>query len=121
MTREEKCDKALCPCMSECPITYALSFLGGKWKMSIWCALKKDGPTRYNDLKRKIGGITNTMLSASLKEMEEVGMVVRKQYYEMPVRVEYSLTEKSATLQPAITAIAQWGRELLAEKEQGTV
>ena len=51
----------------------------------------------------------------------DLGMVVRKQYNEMPVRVEYSLTEKSATLQPAITAIAQWGRELLAEKEQGTV
>ncbi len=119
MTKEEKSEQTLCPCMSECPITYALSILGGKWKMAIWCALKKDGPTRYNDLKRKIGGITNTMLSASLKEMEEVGIVLRRQYNEMPVRVEYSLTEKSATLYPAITAIAQWGRELLEEKERG--
>lgn len=118
MSKEEKCEQQLCPCMSECPITYAMSFLGGKWKMAIWCALKKDGPTRYNDLKRKINGITNTMLSASLKEMEEVGVVVRRQYNEMPVRVEYSLTEKSDIIEPAIAALGQWGRELLAEKER---
>ena len=117
MSKEEKCEQQLCPCMSECPITFAMSFLGGKWKMAIWCALKKDGPTRYNELKRKINGITNTMLSASLKEMEEVGVVVRRQYNEMPVRVEYSLTEKSGIIEPAIAALGQWGRELLAEKE----
>lgn len=113
MTKEGSCDKALCPCMSECPITYVMGILGGKWKMSIWCALRKDGPTRYNDLKRKISGVTNTMLSASLKEMEEAGLVVRKQYNEMPVRVEYSLTEASEALQPAISILADWGRSRL--------
>ena len=107
-----------CPCMEPCPIQHALSLLGGKWKMPIWCALSKDGPTRYNDLKRKIGGITNTMLASSLREMEEAGLVVRRQYEEMPVRVEYSLTEKSAMLRPAIEIMGRWGRELVRQEQE---
>jgi len=97
--------------MEPCPIQFALSILGGKWKMPIWCALKRDGPTRYNELRRKIKGITNTMLASSLREMEEAGLVVRHQYNEMPVRVEYSLTEESQSIAPAISALGQWGRE----------
>ena len=105
-----------CPCMEPCPLQHALSFLGGKWKMPIWCALSVDGPTRYNELKRKIGGITNTMLASSLREMEEAGLVVRKQYEEMPVRVEYYLTEKSAMLRPAIEILGKWGREQVQQE-----
>ncbi|MFR1050843.1 MAG: winged helix-turn-helix transcriptional regulator [Oscillospiraceae bacterium] len=113
MTSFESCDRSFCPCMEPCPIRHALDILGGKWKMPIWCALKKDGPTRYNELKRKIDGITNTMLASSLKEMERAGLVVRTQYPEMPVRVEYALAERSDALAPAIEILAAWGRETL--------
>lgn len=119
MTKSEKQDQKSCPCMEPCPIQYALNLLGGKWKMPIWCALRQSGPTRYNELKRKISGITNTMLASSLKEMEEAGLVVRKQYEEMPVRVEYSLTEKSEMLAPAIHTIGDWGRKLIQEQQGG--
>ncbi len=103
----------ICPCISPCPMQYAMSMLGGKWKMAIWCALWTEGPTRYNELKRKVNGITNTMLASSLKEMEHHGLVSRKMYDEMPVRVEYSLTDKSEMLAPAIEIIWGWGKEML--------
>jgi DNA-binding HxlR family transcriptional regulator len=95
--------------MDSCPLQRALSWIGGKWKLPILCALHQDGATRYNALRRKISGITNTMLSSSLKELEDDGLVRRKQYMEMPLRVEYSLTESSYTLIPILTQLARWG------------
>ena len=77
-----------CPCMDYCPLENALKLIGGKWKIPILCSLHQDGTTRYNELKRKINGITNTMLASSLKELENDGLIFRKQYDEMPVRVE---------------------------------
>ena len=56
-----------CPCTEECPLQHAVEMIGGKWKLPILCALAVDGSTRYNDLKRKLGGISNTMLAKSLK------------------------------------------------------
>jgi len=108
---ENRCaDK--CPCREECPLQAALSHIGGKWKIPILCALKQDGATRYNALKRKISGITNTMLASSLKELESNGLVKRMQYVEMPVRVEYALTENSLRLIPILSQLAGWGMEL---------
>ena len=60
----------LCPCVSPCPIGRALAVIGGKWKMRIVCTLYVDGTQRYNDLVRKTSGVTNAMLSSSLKELE---------------------------------------------------
>ena len=57
----------LCPCVSPCPIGRALAVIGGKWKMRIVCTLYVDGTQRYNDLVRKTSGVTNAMLSSSLK------------------------------------------------------
>jgi DNA-binding HxlR family transcriptional regulator len=65
--------------------------------------------TRYNELKRKIMGITNTMLAGSLKELEEDGLISRRQYMEMPLRVEYSLTEACDGLMPILVQLARWG------------
>lgn len=98
-----------CPCMSQCPLATTLDSIGGKWKVRILCALHQDGTTRYNELKRKIQGITNTMLAASLKELEQDGLIVRTQFMEMPVRVEYSITDACADLIPILVQLAQWG------------
>lgn len=111
----------ICPCMEICPMKFAMSILGGKWKMAIWCALWTEGPLRYNELKRKINGITNTMLASSLKELEQYGVVKRIQYNEIPVRVEYSLTPKNETLAPAIEIICNWGKEMIQENEKNKV
>ena len=106
-----------CPCMDVCPLESAMRIVGGKWKVPILCALHKDGPTRYNELKRKIRGITNTMLASSLKELEEAGLITRQQFMEMPVRVEYTLTNASADLFPIMAQLAQWGVKLSSHKQ----
>lgn len=101
-------DQHICPCVEACPLQEAMDMLGGKWKMSILCSLTMDGPTRYNDLKRKMKGISNTMLAKSLKELEEAKLVLRKEYMEVPVRVEYETTEKTKSLVPILTELAKW-------------
>lgn len=101
-----------CPCMGCCPLASALDSIGGKWKIRILCALHQDGTTRYNELKRKIEGITNTMLAGSLKELERDGLIVRTQFVEMPVRVEYSITGACADLIPILGQLAQWGAKV---------
>lgn len=105
-----------CPCMEPCPILYAMNKLGGKWKITILCALKLNGITRYNLLKKKVNGITNTMLASSLKELEMDGLVIRKEYLEVPVRVEYELTENCNLLFPAFEALEAWSKFMI-EKE----
>lgn len=98
-----------CPCMAQCPLESALKLIGGKWKIPILCALYQDGTTRYNELRRKISGITNTMLASSLKELETDGLICRTQYLEMPVRVEYTLTDRCDDLIPILGKLAAWG------------
>lgn len=98
-----------CPCMAYCPLESAMRLIGGKWKVPILCALHQDGTARYNELKRKIRGITNTMLASSLKELEEYGLIQRRQYAEMPVRVEYTLTSACDELMPILNRLARWG------------
>lgn len=97
---------------SICPLTYALDLIGGKWRLPIIWALSQHDTLRYNELKRKIDGITNMMLSQSLKEMESYGIVNRKQYMEIPPRVEYSLTEAGKDLIPALESLANWGKRM---------
>lgn len=109
----QPCPARVCPCMEPCPMKNAMDVLGGKWKIPILCALKNNGPTRYNDLKRKVSGITNTMLASSLKELEAAGLLTRTQYPQVPVRVEYALTNNCEDLFPAFRIIGKWSRELL--------
>jgi Predicted transcriptional regulators len=101
-----------CPCSEACPIGRAMEIIGGKWKLQILCSLLSDGTSRYGELKRKIKGITNTMLASSLKELETDGLVSRTQYNEMPLRVEYSITESAQTLMPILHQLAQWALNL---------
>ena len=68
---------------------------------------------RYGELRRTIVGITNTMLAQSLREMEADGLIEREQYNEMPVRVEYILTDKAVSLIPILLELKDWGEEHL--------
>ena len=100
----------------KCPVLYALNILGGKWRLPILWHLR-DGSLRYNQLKRKLNGITNIMLTRSLQDLEEYGLVKRIQHSEIPPHVEYFLTDHTKKLLPAMKSIDEWGREqLLIEK-----
>ena len=94
-----------------CPIVYALSIIGQKWKIPILWHLGESGTLRYGEIKRGIYGITNIMLTNSLRELEAHGLVSRVQYNEVPPHVEYSMTERGKSLIPLLKAIAAWGRE----------
>lgn len=97
----------------QCPIVYALDILGQKWKIPILYYLIKHEATRYNQLKRSITGITNMMLTKSLRELEEHNLIVRTQYETIPPKVEYSVTERGKTLFPALHQLYLWGEEQL--------
>jgi len=103
MAKEHKC-----PCAEECALQGALSSIGGKWKMPILCSLFVNGESRYNELLKNTRGISNTMLSKTLKELEDDGLVKREEFLEVPVRVEYRLTEKAARLQPILAELIKW-------------
>lgn len=102
-----------------CPLTFALNLIGGKWRLPIIWALNKNGTMRYNQLKRSIYGITNMMLTQSLKELETDGIINRRQYMEIPPRVEYSLTDNGEKLIPALKALADWGNKM--KSNQGEI
>ncbi len=110
-TRPDNIDDLLCP------IRYTLEIVGGKWKLPIICTLAVNGPQRYSEIQRKLGDITNMMLSQSLKELAAEGMVHRKQYNEVPPRVVYSLTAKGDSMLPALKNLAGWGAQQIGEHD----
>lgn len=97
-----------CPCADACVLQGALNTIGGKWKLPILCSLLANGSSRYNELLKNVRGISNTMLSKTLKELEDDGMVERAEYLEVPVRVEYDLTDKARQLQPILAELIRW-------------
>ncbi|PKM89438.1 MAG: hypothetical protein CVU87_05355 [Firmicutes bacterium HGW-Firmicutes-12] len=92
------------------PILYTNSIIRGKWKVIIIYRLSKRMCMRYNELKRCITGITHKMLSNQLKELENDDIIIRKEYSQIPPKVEYSLTEKGKSLVPVLNAMCRWGR-----------
>ena len=101
-------NRNLCPCADECLVQSALASIGGKWKLPIICSLSADGPSRYNELLKRVRGISNTMLSQTLKEMEAAQLVKRTEYLEVPVRVEYELTDWAMRLKPILEQLIRW-------------
>ncbi|MBW7475295.1 helix-turn-helix transcriptional regulator [Paenibacillus oenotherae] len=102
-----------------CPATFAFDVIGKKWNLPILSVLTNNKSVRYNELKRLLPGITGTMLTNCLKELTEHGIVHREQYFEIPPRVEYSLTKSGEELAPIIESIVVWGRnniEMLQDK-----
>jgi len=98
--------------METCPLNRALGLIGGKWKMQIICTLHNNGPTRYNRLKRSLDGVSNTVLASALRELEADGLVSRREYLEVPVRVEYEATPRCQRLIPILDALGAWSMEL---------
>jgi DNA-binding HxlR family transcriptional regulator len=96
-----------------CPVDYAFQRIGGKYKGRILWFLK-DGVLRYGELKRAVEGITPKMLTQTLKELEADDLITRKVYFEVPPRVEYSLTPTGIELIPFIDQMRIWGEKQMA-------
>ena len=100
-------------CSRGCPVEATLEKIGGKWKGIVLYHLL-DGPKRYNELKRNVGGVTQRMLTKQLRELEDDGLILRKVFPVVPPHVEYSLTESGMTLEPILLALRDWGENYLA-------
>lgn len=92
-----------------CPVTPLLLMLQGKWKTQILYELCMNDTIRFGQLKKELPGITNTVLTTTLRELEKDGFISRKQYNEIPPRVEYSFTQKGKDLLPVFYQIMVWG------------
>lgn len=95
------------PFNPECPSQEILALIGSKWSMLLMCILSK-GPTRSGELARRAGGISQKMLTQTLRELERHGLVHRHDYQEVPPRVEYSLTRLGTSLSDLIQQIEGW-------------
>ena len=82
-----------CPCMEKCPLHHAMQLIGGKWKVQILCAVANAGAIRYNALRSKLDGISNTVLASALR---------------VPVRVEYGPTDSCRALLPILEQLSDW-------------
>ena len=104
-----------------CPLEYGLDILGGKWDSRIICVLAAKETLRYSELRRELTDITDTVLAASLKALIKNEIVSRKSYDEVPPKVEYSLTEKGASVVPILQSICKWAGAYHREGEENTL
>ena len=125
MSYEEYLDKVKKGIVTEngnCPVTPLLLMLQGRWKSRLMYEMCIYDTLRFGQLKRDLPGITNTMLTKALRELEEDGLISRRQYNEIPPHVEYSLTEMGRDLLPVFYAIMNWGfrheKELYPGREE---
>jgi len=91
-----------------CPLEYGFHLFGGKWKSRVICVLASAGTSRYSTLRREMSNISDAVLSATLKELIGDDLAERRQYNEIPPRVEYCLTEKGRSVVPVLQHICQW-------------
>ncbi len=101
-----------------CPITATMKVLGGKWKPILINAIYFTAPARFGELKRSVIGITQSMLTQQLRELEDDGIISRKIYAEIPPKVEYTLTDFGLTLSPVIQTLADWGKKYKLNKQK---
>ena len=94
--------------IQNCPVAVTVNIIGSKWKLLILRDLLS-GTRRFGELRKSLEGISQRVLTQSLRDLEADGIVSRKVYAEVPPRVEYSLNEKGETLRPVIAAMAEWG------------
>ncbi len=97
------------PMAATCRIEDVVKMIAGKWKLLLLRHLIYGGTTRFNQLHRQIAGITQTMLTKQLRELEADGLVLRVAYAEVPPRVEYSATAKASDLDDFFQAMHYWG------------
>lgn len=100
MTKEE---------MPACPVATTVALIGSKWKLLIVRDLRAR-PWRFNELKKDLEGVSQKVLTDSLRSLEEDGIVIRRAYPEVPPRVEYSLSELGKAMEPVLDAMADFGR-----------
>ena len=111
MSKAEQ-EKMLCDareCVKNTGFNYTLSLINGKYKMTILYTIAQFGLIRTNEMQRYIEDISFKTLSANLKELEQDGLIIRKEYPQIPPKVEYSLTEKGKKLIPILNAMCAWG------------
>lgn len=93
-----------------CPVETTLMLISDKWKVLIIRDLL-EGTKRFGELKKSIGSISQKVLTANLRSMEEKGLITRKVYAQVPPKVEYTLTETGYSLKPILDAMVKWGYE----------
>ena len=93
-----------------CPVETTLTLISDKWKVLILRDLLP-GKKRFGELKKSVGGVSQKVLTAQLRQMEESGLLTRTVYPEVPPRVEYTLTELGYSLRPVLEALRDWGEE----------
>ena len=98
-------------CLNDTGFSYTLSLINGKYKMIILYTLMEFKVVRFNEMKRYIGEISYKTLSSALKELEKDKLINRKEYPQIPPKVEYSLTERGRSLIPILDAMCEWGLE----------
>ena len=114
MSRTERsCVASWCADDEWCTVTCTAHLLGRKWHPVIVDRLLACGPMGFNALGREIEAVSGTVLSSSLEDLEEKGLVERTIVSEKPFRVEYSLTEDGRSLEPVIEAMDEWGEAYL--------
>lgn len=94
--------------LPECPVATTVALIGSKWKLLIIRNLLQR-PWRFNELKRNLTGISQKVLTDSLRSMEEDGLITRTVYPEVPPRVEYALSDLGQTLKPILDSMVEWG------------
>lgn len=97
-----------------CPVETTLMLIGDKWKVLILRDLM-DGTKRFGELEKSIGTVSQKVLTAQLRDMEEKGLLTRKVYAEVPPRVEYTLTETGYSLKPILDSMWAWGLDYKAK------
>ncbi len=99
------------PADESCPVERAVEQLADKWKLRILIALANDRVVRFNELQRRITGISPKVLTTALRELQADGLIERTMYNEMPPRVEYRPTPRSQALLPILAQLQTWARE----------
>jgi DNA-binding HxlR family transcriptional regulator len=94
--------------LPECPVATTVSLIGSKWKLLIIRNLLQR-PWRFNELKKNMEGISQKVLTDSLRSMEEDGLITRTVYPEIPPRVEYALSDLGQSLKPVLDSMVEWG------------
>lgn len=103
--------------MPACPVATTVQMIGSKWKLLIMRNLL-DRPWRFNELKKDLDGISQKVLTDSLRSMEADGIIIRTVYPEVPPRVKYSLSELGESMRPILEAMKQWGLDYKASTEK---
>ena len=121
MTEEEYLRRVLSgPVQEDCPVRRTLELLSGKWRTHVIYELCKKPTLRFGELRRAMPRITNTMLTATLRDLEGLGIVRREQFNEIPPHVEYSLTDLGRSLLPILVAMRDWGANYMRNHDLET-